>query len=170
MCPFGFVTSPSVQAALLIFHFLSTTSPLPLAVQTLNYSKDAEHSSSSPVSQIPLYNPQRNLLLCTRWIVFVAVFITGGGGALRFLRVVASNTGCWSYGGTWSEEVSVFLVFSLAWAEFYATQSHLKYLVSSLFVDYHSFCSTFIENTRAGQPCPLFYCPNNDLQRHLCHM
>lgn len=113
MCPFCLVTSPSVQAALLIFHFLSTTSSLPLAVQTLNYSKDAEHSSSSPVSQIPLYNPQRNLLLCTRWIVFVAVFITGGGGALRFLSGGLYNTDCWSYGGTWNEvkKCPFFLVF-----------------------------------------------------------
>lgn len=40
---------------------------LPLAVQTQDYSKYA--NSSSPVSQIRLYNPQRTLLLCTRWIV-----------------------------------------------------------------------------------------------------
>lgn len=113
-CPFCLVPSPSVQAALLVFHFLSTTSSLPLAVQTLNYSKDAEHSSSSPVSQIPLYNPQRNLLLCTRWIVFVAVFITGGGGALRFLRVVASDSllEFWWH-MKWSEEVSVSFSFFL---------------------------------------------------------
>lgn len=64
----------SVEAALLCFHVPSTTSLhhhllCHFAVQTLDYSKDAEHNSSSSVFQIPPYNPQRNLLLCTRWIV-----------------------------------------------------------------------------------------------------
>lgn len=95
VCPFVlFIYLFSLVISLCRLHFSFSTFPAPplplsLAAQTLNYTKDAEHSSSSPVSQIPLYNPQRNLLLCTRWIVFVAVFTRVGGGVLRFLRVVA---------------------------------------------------------------------------------
>lgn len=122
--------------------------PLALpAVQTLDYSKDAEHNSSSPVSPIPLYNPQRNLLLCTRWIVCGCVHLRRRRRSFPDSSVVASDC-LLGVMVTHAEKRKclIFVCLFLTRPEFSSGTNHCSYLVSCYYLLLFGFAAslTFI--------------------------